>query len=92
MEVAAEGAGLGRGVGEALRCWGAIAWAVAVLCGRADRWGAGRARTYPRVIDGDTLAIDTGTRVRLFGIDAPERGQPCRDGGDCGAARRRRIL
>jgi endonuclease YncB( thermonuclease family) len=40
--------------------------------------------TLARVVDGDTLAID-GARVRLFGIDAPERGQPCRDRGDCGA-------
>lgn len=29
-----------------------------------------------RVIDGDTLDMD-GTRIRLFGIDAPERDQPC---------------
>ncbi|WP_192881377.1 thermonuclease family protein [Rhodosalinus sediminis] len=39
-----------------------------------------------RVIDGDTLEIGE-TRVRLHGIDAPEIGQPCRDGGevrDCG--------
>jgi endonuclease YncB( thermonuclease family) len=28
-----------------------------------------------RVVDGDTLAID-GVRHRLFGIDAPERGEP----------------
>ncbi len=34
-----------------------------------------------RVIDGDTLEIG-GTRVRLFGIDAPERSQICtRDDG-----------
>lgn len=39
-----------------------------------------------RVIDGDTLEIGE-TRVRLHGIDAPEMGQPCRDGTevrDCG--------
>ena len=42
-----------------------------------------------RVIDGDTLAL-AGRRIRLHGIDAPERGQAC--GGravprwDCGAA------
>jgi endonuclease YncB( thermonuclease family) len=29
-----------------------------------------------RVIDGDTVDV-AGTRVRIHGIDAPERGQPC---------------
>uniref|UniRef100_A0A1D1ZRL6 TNase-like domain-containing protein n=2 Tax=Auxenochlorella protothecoides TaxID=3075 RepID=A0A1D1ZRL6_AUXPR len=33
----------------------------------------------PRVIDGDTLEV-AGTRVRLFGIDAPEKKQACLDG------------
>jgi len=40
-----------------------------------------------RVIDADTLDVG-GTRVRLFGIDAPELGQPCAADGrrwDCGA-------
>jgi endonuclease YncB( thermonuclease family) len=38
------------------------------------------ARTYAvdRVIDGDTLVVDTGTRVRLVQIDAPELS-----GGEC---------
>ena len=31
-----------------------------------------------RVIDGDTMDV-RGTRVRLFGIDAPEKDQLCRD-------------
>ncbi len=38
------------------------------------------------VIDGDTLWID-GAPVRLWGIDAPENGQPCALNGktyDCG--------
>lgn len=46
-----------------------------------------------RVVDGDTLAISTGSgearRVRLFGVDAPESKQSCaRAGRDwaCGAA------
>ncbi|WP_306419262.1 thermonuclease family protein [Loktanella sp. Alg231-35] len=40
-----------------------------------------------RVIDADTIDVG-GTRVRLFGIDAPEMGQPCEKDGrtwDCGA-------
>ncbi|WP_411642718.1 thermonuclease family protein [Loktanella agnita] len=39
------------------------------------------------VIDADTIDVG-GTRVRLFGIDAPEMGQPCSANGrqwDCGA-------
>jgi hypothetical protein len=30
-----------------------------------------------RVIDGDTLDLTDGTRVRLYGVDTPERGEPC---------------
>lgn len=40
-----------------------------------------------RVIDADTIDVGN-TRVRLFGIDAPEMGQPCAQDGrqwDCGA-------
>jgi endonuclease YncB( thermonuclease family) len=48
---------------------------------------AGRART----IDGDSLELG-GRQVRLFGIDAPEYRQPCRDARgrayDCGIAAR----
>lgn len=50
-----------------------------------------------RVLDGDTLDV-AGTRVRLFGIDAPETAQTCRRSGrdwGCGAEaaqRRRRRL
>jgi endonuclease YncB( thermonuclease family) len=39
------------------------------------------------VSDGDTLTLN-GERIRLFGIDAPEKGQSCRRGGAvwaCGA-------
>jgi endonuclease YncB( thermonuclease family) len=30
----------------------------------------------PRAVDGDTLACSDGTRVRLRGVDTPERGEP----------------
>jgi endonuclease YncB( thermonuclease family) len=33
----------------------------------------------PRVIDGDTIDI-RGTRIRLFGLDAPEKSQTCKEG------------
>lgn len=65
-----------------MRCWGAIVCCAAVVFATAV--SAQQLRGAARVVDGDTLAID-GARVRLFGIDAPERGQPCSDGGDCGA-------
>ena len=32
-----------------------------------------------RVIDGDTIAIDTGESIRLIGINAPEAGEECYD-------------
>ena len=42
--------------------------------------GTGDAFTgRPRVVDGDSLEL-AGHRVRLFGIDAPESVQDCRDG------------
>ncbi len=31
---------------------------------------------YDRVIDGDTFVMAGGSRVRLLGLDAPERGEP----------------
>jgi hypothetical protein len=47
-----------------------------------------------RVVDGDTIEIG-GTRIRLFGIDAPEGGQTCaRESGavyDCGAEASRAL-
>jgi endonuclease YncB( thermonuclease family) len=47
-----------------------------------------------RVIDGDSLEIG-GTRIRLHGIDAPERGQDCRDADGqpyrCGEAAARAL-
>jgi endonuclease YncB( thermonuclease family) len=39
---------------------------------------AGALAGYAFVIDGDTIELH-GTRIRLFGIDAPEASQLCRD-------------
>ena len=48
-----------------------------------------------RIIDGDTIEV-TGTRIRLEGIDAPERGQECQDRlqqtYDCGATAVRTLV
>jgi endonuclease YncB( thermonuclease family) len=47
-----------------------------------------------RAIDGDSLEIGS-VRIRLFGIDAPERDQECRDGSGrafaCGREARRAL-
>ena len=48
---------------------------------RDQRGGVDRRVTISgpaRVVDGDTMDV-RGTRIRLFGIDAPERDQMCRD-------------
>jgi endonuclease YncB( thermonuclease family) len=39
------------------------------------------------IVDGDSFNL-SGERIRLYAIDAPELGQPCRDGSACGARAR----
>ena len=59
----------------------------ATLEQRADGWYLPRPEAWPlveidRIIDGDTLdvrAAQTVLRVRVFGIDTPERGERCYD-------------
>lgn len=57
----------------------ALAVALMSLTATATAAAAGETLTGPhRLIDADTIDV-AGERVRLEGIDAPERGQRCRD-------------
>ena len=38
-----------------------------------------RTAKVSRIIDGDTITLDTGEKIRLIGIDTPEVDQPCSD-------------
>jgi len=53
--------------------------AIALRCGMPLRFNSARRQSClaASVIDGDTLEIH-GTRIRLWGIDAPESSQLCR--------------
>ncbi len=66
-------------------------WLVMPMTAMADGMATGRAR----IIDGDTLEL-AGTRIRLEGIDAPERSQQCQDAleqpYDCGATAVRALV
>ena len=45
------------------------------------------------VIDGDTIEVNS-EKIRLYGIDAPENGQPCKRNNssyDCGAASKEHL-
>lgn len=56
-------------------------WAVALcllLGGLACQKLAGGDRVVTRVIDGDTIVLDGGERVRLIGVDTPESVDPRR--------------
>jgi len=47
-----------------------------------------------RVIDGDTIEVNL-KKIRLFGIDAPEKGQPCTRNNkpyDCGRASKEHLI
>lgn len=52
----------------------AAIFAVQALAESAPEWSG----THARVVDGDTLEL-AGRKVRLHGIDAPERGQMCQN-------------
>ena len=52
----------------------------ATVCGAADRPEGVPERAHwekvDRIIDGDTIVLMDRTRIRLHGIDAPEKNQP----------------
>ncbi len=53
----------------------------ALLMLAASAAAAPELRGTARVVDGDTIALG-GVNLRLFGIDAPERGQTCEKNGE----------
>jgi endonuclease YncB( thermonuclease family) len=68
----------------------AAAFGVLWLRARGDSAPAARDAVVERVVDGDTIALTGGGRVRLVQIDAPERGEECY--GDRATALARRLL
>jgi endonuclease YncB( thermonuclease family) len=80
---------------EALRLIGtalllAAAFGVLWLRARGDSAPAAREAVVEHVVDGDTLALVGGGRVRLVQIDAPEKGEECY--GDRATRLARRLL
>jgi endonuclease YncB( thermonuclease family) len=65
----------------------AVLLVVLALAGCGDDEGARTGATVARVVDGDTIRLEDGTRVRLVQIDAPEA-----DLRECYAARATRAL
>jgi micrococcal nuclease len=49
----------------------------AAACASSSEPASSRTGVVDRVIDGDTLALRSGDRVRLVQIDAPEAGEEC---------------
>lgn len=76
---------------------GGIALLVAIVIlgkGRDEVTAEIPVSTQPvRVIDGDTIEVNH-EKVRLYGIDAPEKGQPCKRNNspyDCGGASKEHL-
>ena len=82
-------------MGRALDVFGVIALfgIVAVAAVVLDEFSMQDVEGRARVVDGDTIML-AGQRIRLVGMDAPERGQQCRRDGaayDCGEQARLRL-
>jgi micrococcal nuclease len=68
----------------------AAAFGVLWLRARDDSPPAAREAVVERVVDGDTIVLAGGGRVRLVQIDTPEQGEECY--GDRATALARRLL
>ncbi len=83
-------------LGRALNVFGVIALfgLVALAAAVLDEFSMQEVAGRVRVVDGDTIML-AGQRIRLVGMDAPERGQSCRRDGaayDCGEQARLRLV
>jgi endonuclease YncB( thermonuclease family) len=70
------------------KCSLALATSILLISAPPPALGKEEILGIPRIIDGDTIVVN-GTRIRLFGIDAPESKQSCSAAGkdyECGAA------
>jgi micrococcal nuclease len=64
--------------------WILVVFAVFSLMGFRHWAGESCSHTVTRVIDGDTIRIDDGRKVRLAGVDAPEVDSPYSREEPCG--------
>ena len=75
-------------IGLLIGCAAGLAWwanapgAASGISPRMDRPADGIACSHPYIIDGDTFDC-RGTRIRLYGVDAPEMPGHCRPGRQC---------
>ncbi|MGU3494746.1 thermonuclease family protein [Xanthobacteraceae bacterium A53D] len=83
-----------RSLPDTLIAFGLLAGLFVLAHHLSDRWGGAEDVAGPAfAVDGDTLTV-LGTRVRLAGIDAPERDQTCGPKGrlwPCGQAAHRAL-
>ncbi len=74
-----------------LRSWAAMLLLFGAMVAAIAYLGAGPGDTFSgaaRAVDGDSLELG-GHRVRLYGIDAPERRQTCKKAGETTQCSRR---
>lgn len=79
----------------ASRSWGALfvslVWLALLAAGCEAREGAGAEARVQRVVDGDTVVLTDGRRVRLIGLDTPELPHDGEPGEPLGEAARKAL-